>query len=191
MIKLLKKLFICCISIVTLVTITACSSQSSVKINGENIGEYLPDILENEKKIENIFIGSGLPTVPNVAFKPDSKGQCFVEVNDKDFDTISKLKEQTEKVFTASYAKENFYKFAFDENYARYKEVDGKLCIDIGLGGALDREWVPSSFKFISENNTNLTITVEYMNYNSMKKAEIIFLKSDGKLLIDKLSNDI
>lgn len=187
----LKKLLICCVSLLIIIALTSCSNSSSTKTNKENIDEYLPDILANEKKIENIFIGSGLPTLPDVAFEPDSKGQCFVEVTDKDFDTISKLKQQTESVFTQSYANDNFYRFSFDENYARYKEIDGKLCIDIGLGGALDREWEPSSFKVISEDDTTITITVDYMNYNSMKKAEIVFLKSNGKLLIDKLSNDI
>ena len=186
MIKKTKNIISLWLVAITVFSMTACINNKNEEINSKNIEKYLPQILENQIKIENIYRGIGLLT-KDAQYVADSNGQCFVEVTEKDFATMAMLKEQTEKVYTKEYAEENFYKFAFDKNYARYKEVDGKLCSDIGIGGALDRQWSPETFKVISEDDNTITISVEYMNYNSVFLANIIFLKSDGKLIIDKL----
>lgn len=177
---------LCFIAAIWMLLLVGCSKQyqQSQEITGVNLEDYLTEILENEIKFENIYFGSGLPTEPNAEYIPDEKGQCFVPVTDPDFPTEQALKEATEKVFTAAYAEEAFYEGAFGD-YPRYREVDGKLCADIGLGGALDRQWDPSSYEVVSEDDETLVITVDYMNYDTVRTAQITFSKGDGALLID------
>ena len=172
-----------CILAAAVLLLTGCGSRTG-GITGENLEEYLPEILENEVKFRNIYLGGGLPTQPNAEYVPDEKGQCFVPVTDSDFPTVQALKEATEKVFTAAYAEKTFYEGAFGE-YARYRDVDGRLCEDIGQGGGLDRQWDPSSCQIVSEDDASLVITAEYMNYDAIRTAQITFSKVDGALLID------
>lgn len=113
------------------------SDEEMVKEVHENIGA----ILEKERRIEDIFMGAGLATAPNAPYEPDENGQCFVPVTDEEINTLQALRDLTEEVFTPEYAQQQFYQTAFEGSYPRYREKDGKLCIDIGVGGALDKEW--------------------------------------------------
>ena len=173
--------------LVAAVSLTGCGQKKNT-VTGEDLPDLLPDLLEQEVFIENVYRGGGLPTTPNAPYVPDENGQCFVEVTDPDYPTLQALKEATEQVFTAEYAQANFYADFLDGPYARYKEVDGKLCEDVGQGGGLDRQWDSTSCQVLEETEEKIVATVEYLNYGSVRTAEITFLKTEGGLRIDAMA---
>lgn len=159
------------------------SDEEMVKEVHENIGA----ILEKERRIEDIFMGAGLATAPNAPYEPDENGQCFVPVTDEEINTLQALRDLTEEVFTPEYAQQQFYKTAFEGSYPRYREEDGKLCIDIGVGGALDKEWAPDTLDIVKGEGNRITVTVDYMNYQSLRRSQIQFVKTEEGLRIDAM----
>ncbi len=149
----------------------------------ENIGA----ILEKERRIEDIFMGAGLATAPNAPYEPDENGQCFVPVTDEEVNTLQALRDLTEEVFTPEYAQQQFYQGAFEGSYPRYREEDGQLCIDIGVGGALDKEWAPDTLDIVKGEGNRITVTVDYMNYQSLRRSQIQFVKTEDGLRIDAM----
>ena len=101
----------------------------------KEIDANIEEIMEKERRIEDIFMRAGLATAPNAPYEPDENGQCFVPVTDEEINTLQALRDLTEEVFTPEYAQQQFYQGAFEGTYPRYREEDGKLCIDIGVGG--------------------------------------------------------
>ena len=169
------------------VFLTGCGQEKGA-VTGADLPDLLPDLLEQEVFIENVYRGGGLPTTPNAPYVPDENGQCFVEVTDTDYPTLQALKEATEQVFTEEYAKANFYADFLDGPYARYKEVDGRLCEDVGQGGGLDRQWDSTSCQVLEETEEEIVATVEYLNYGSVRTAEITFRKTEDGLRIDAIA---
>ena len=112
-----------------------------------------------------------------------SGGEAITGENLEDY--LPELLEQ--EVFTAEYAQENFYLWAFEGDTPRYKDVDGQLCMDIGQGGGLDKQWDPESFAVISEDDTAIDITVEYLNYGSVRTAALTLVKTEDGLRIDAM----
>lgn len=159
------------------------SDEEMVKEVHENIGV----ILEKERRIEDIFMGAGLATAPNAPYEPDENGQCFVPVTDEEINTLQALRDLTEEVFTPEYAQQQFYQTAFEGSYPRYREEDGKLCIDIGVGGALDKEWAPDTLDIEKGEENWITVTVDYMNYQSLRRSQIQFVKTEEGLRIDAM----
>lgn len=171
--------------LLTAVLLAGCSGGEA--ITGENLEDYLPELLEQEVFFEGVYRGGGLPTTPNAPYEPDENYQCFVAVTDENYPTAEALKAATEEVFTAEYAQENFYLWAFEGDTPRYKDVDGQLCMDIGQGGGLDKQWDPESFAVISEDDTAIDITVEYLNYGSVRTAALTLVKTEDGLRIDAM----
>ncbi len=159
------------------------SDEEMVKEVHENIGA----ILEKERRIEDIFMGAGLATAPNAPYEPDENGQCFVPVTDEEINTLQALRDLTEEVFTPEYAQQQFYQGAFEGTYPRYREEDGKLCIDIGVGGALDKQWAPDTLDIVKGEGNRITVTVDYMNYQSLRRSQIQFVKTEEGLRIDAM----
>lgn len=162
--------------------LTGCSSRNAV--TGENLQDDLPELLEQEVFFENVYRGGGLPTVPNAPYVPDENYQCYVPVTDENYPTVAALKEATEKVFTKEYAEENFYVWGFEADSARYRDVDGQLCMDIGQGGGLDKQWDSDSCEVVSEDEDTIVVTVDYLNYDSIRTAEITLAKTEDGLRI-------
>lgn len=177
------------LSVVLIAAVSGCGDQNPAEITGETLDQHIEEILTEEKQIEDVFRGAGLPTSPNAEYIPDENNQCFVPVTDEAWDMVEELKEKTECIFTAEYAQENFYAEAFHEDYARYKEIDGKLCIDIGIGGALDKEWNLGSMEVLEETQQSITATVDYKNYDSVRTAVIVFEKTEQGLRINEMSD--
>lgn len=150
--------------------------------------EGLPALLEQEVFFENVYRGGGLPTVPNAPYVPDENYQCYVPVTDENYPTVAALKEATEKVFTKEYAEENFYVWGFEEEFARYRDVDGQLCMDIGQGGGLDKQWDSDSCEVVSEDEETIVVTVDYLNYDSIRTAELTLVKTEDGLRIDGMT---
>lgn len=155
--------------------LAGCGSKNA----GEKLEDVLPGLLEQEVFFENIYRGGGLPTTPNAPYEPDENYQCFVSVTDENYPTAEDLKAATEQVFTAEYAQENFYAWAFEGDTPRYKDVDGKLCMDIGQGGGLDKTWDTESWEIVSEDEETVVVTAEYLNYGSVRTATITLCKTD------------
>lgn len=150
----------------------------------ENLEERVPELLEQEVLFEGIYRGGGLPTVPNAPYEPDEHYQCFVPVTDENYPSVEALKAATEEVFTAEYAQENFYLWAFEGDAPRYKDMDGRLCMDIGQGGGLDKTWDTASWEILSEDEETVEITADYLNYGSVRTAELTLVKTEEGLRI-------
>lgn len=154
----------------------------------EDLAKSLPALLEQEVFFENVYRGGGLPTTPNAPYEPDENYQCFVPVTDENYPTVEALKAATEQVFTAEYAQENFYLWAFEGDAPRYKDVDGRLCMDIGQGGGLDKQWDTDSWEVLSEDGETVEITAEYLNYGSVRTAELTLVKTEEGLRIGAMA---
>lgn len=165
--------------------LSGCSKTSTEE---ETLSEVLPTLLEQEVFFEGVYRGAGLPTTPNAPYVPDDNYQCFVPVTDENYPTVEALKEATEQVFTKEYAEANFYVWGFEEDTARYRNVDGQLCMDIGQGGGLDKQWDLDSFEVVSEDEETIVITVDYLNYDSIRTAEITLAKTEDGLRISDMA---
>ena len=108
-------------------------------------------------------------------------------VTDEEINTLQALRDLTEEVFTPEYAQQQFYQGAFEGTYPRYREEDGKLCIDIGVGGALDKQWAPDTLDIVKGEGNRITVTVDYMNYQSLRRSQIQFVKTEEGLRIDAM----
>ena len=203
----MKKIWIAMLMLLTLVLWTGCQRQETAEekpqqgIKQEEQEEEMPSdeemvkevhenigaILEKERRIEDIFMGAGLATAPNAPYEPDENGQCFVPVTDEEINTLQALRDLTEEVFTPEYAQQQFYQTAFEGSYPRYREKDGKLCIDIGVGGALDKEWDPDTLDIVKGEGHRITVTGDYMNYQSLRRSQIQFVKTEEGLRIDAM----
>lgn len=203
----MKKICLTLCMLLTLVLWTGCKRQEAAEekpqqgIKQEEQEEKVPsdvelvkeidanieEIMEKERRIEDIFMGAGLATAPNAPYEPDENGQCFVPVTDGKINTLQALRDLTEEVFTPEYAQQQFYQGAFEGTYPRYREEDGKLCIDIGVGGALDKQWAPDTLDILKIDGNRMTVTVDYMNYQSLRRSQIQFVKTEEGLRIDAM----
>ena len=171
--------------LLTALLLSGCGTEAKEE---ENLSDVLPTLLEQEVFFEGVYRGAGLPTTPNAPYVPDENYQCFVPVTDENYPTVEALKDATEQVFTEEYAQENFYVWGFDEDMPRYRDVDGQLCMDIGQGGGLDKQWDPESFEVVSEDEETIVITVDYLNYDSIRTAELTLVKTEDGLRIDGMA---
>ena len=163
--------------------LSGCGGKGAVDLE-----EQVPALLEQEVLFEGIYRGGGLPTTPNAPYEPDEHYQCFVPVTDENYPTVEALKAATEEVFTAEYAQENFYLWAFEGDTPRYKDVDGQLCMDIGQGGGLDKTWDTASWEVLSEDEETVEITADYLNYGSVRTAQLTLTKTEAGLRIASMA---
>ena len=55
------------------------------------------------------------------------------------------------------------------------------------MGGALDKEWAPDTLDIVKGEGNRITVTVDYMNYQSLRRSQIQFVKTDEGLRIDAM----
>ncbi len=149
----------------------------------------IASVMGNESDIENIWQGGGLP-VGEGEYVPDENYQCFVPVTDERFSDVAALKTYTERVFTPEYAQERFYVYGLDAvPGARYKDVDGKLCEDIGQGGGLSQDWNLSTIVIVDETDEGCVAEIDYINYDTTYTSVITFVKTADGLRINAMED--
>ena len=55
------------------------------------------------------------------------------------------------------------------------------------MGGALDKEWAPDTLDIVKGEENRITVTVDYMNYQSLRRSQIQFVKTEEGLRIDAM----
>lgn len=149
----------------------------------------IASVMGNESDIESIWQGGGLP-VGEGEYVPDENYQCFVPVTDERFSDVASLKTYTERVFTQEYAQERFYAYGLDAvPGARYKDVDGKLCEDIGQGGGLSQDWNLSTIVIVDETDEGCVAEIDYINYDTTYTSVITFVKTAEGLRISAMED--
>lgn len=163
------------------------SSSSDESSSAINLTEIMPELMERELEIENIYNGIGLDGDLSKSNPPDENGHQFVPVKSDKYKTILDIKNATESVFTENYAESELYEYAFEAEYRRYKEENNQLFVDMGIGGAVNCKWEPSTMKILEENGTTYVIEMNYINYDQVRTAKITLVKNGDTVLIDKL----
>jgi len=117
---------------------------------------------------------------------PDENGFRYAAI--KDFNSISAMKEETEKYFTADYCEKNFYKIALNGDIPFFKDEDGVLKINVDAQSAGENTWNLTAIEILSNDGTTAKISVPYTDiYDSRKRAEFtLVLCDDGNVKINE-----
>lgn len=133
------------ISAVIVLTVSVCFAGCSkpLEISDADAERILKDIVPKSYEINDIFFGEGLKAVDE-AYTEEHTGTAYYPVRDDcGYSSISEIKYAAEEVYSGNYLKE-VYVAAFegmnssgedggvDSSYsARYKEIDGKLNVNV------------------------------------------------------------
>lgn len=141
----------------------------------------LEELMPKSDEIRDIYSGGGLQADTESPLpEPDENGQQFVPVLDSRFRSLQDLTDYTESVYTREYAQENFYQYALEGPYIRYKEVDGVLCIDLNQGGGGGLQWNTATAEIASRDGNSLTVSMQCMDYYDGKYSGTVTLRDDG-----------
>jgi len=164
------------------------SAAESASEDEASLKKEITALMEKEVGIEDIWSGMGV-SVGDASYVADANGQCFVPVTDKTYPDVASLKSATESVFTAEYAQEQFYQYALEGQYIRYKDIDGKLCEDISQGGAVNRDWNTASLVITGSDGNGCTAEMNYINYDSTYTSVLTFAKTADGLRISGMQD--
>ncbi len=163
----------------------ASSQESAPALTAEQIAQMIDEKLPPAREITNIFNGTGLeheePADP--AGQTDENGQCFVPVTEEAYQSVQDITQATEAVFTKACAQQYFYQYALQGQYARYKDVDGKLYIDINQGGTNNGfNWLTGTLSIVEQDENKIIVKCEYVsNYGDKGEGELTLEKEDGE----------
>ncbi len=185
----MKRIFLLISVIVFTLTIAGCGSdgtEKTVSFSEDAIRSELERLLPLSEEIAAIFRGN--IEIEDAEYKPDENGQCFVPVTDSRFKTTDDLKVFTEEVFTKEYAEEMFYKYGFEGDYVKFRDIDGKLNMDISSDGGGGNEYFISTMKLVSDTDDTIVVTLDSQNiYGDKGVSTVTLKKSGGKLFINNI----
>ncbi|MDD2956603.1 MAG: DL-endopeptidase inhibitor IseA family protein [Oscillospiraceae bacterium] len=149
-------------------------------ITEEAVQALLSELMPKSDEISGFYRGVGLDA--EIAEEdlplPDENGQQFVPVTDSRFPSVADLVAYTETVYTEEYAQENFYQYALEGAYIRYKDIDGVLCIDLSQGGGGGYQWDTSTAAIFSQDGDTLTVSMDCVDYYDGKYEGTVTLKN-------------
>lgn len=152
---------------------------------------------DNLKQVMTQFLPSASNAYKNIKFggykaKEDDKDitiykDCrYAPVADQNFNSIEKIKQETEKYYTKNFIKSEKLYSVFSGDYPIYKDFDGTLKVNIDGGGYGGYTYTPSSAKIISSQNDTCVISVDCIdNYETSHTATLTLKKEDGAYKID------
>lgn len=118
-----------------------------LKISEDEALTVLQDLVPKSYEINVVFFGDGLAAVDEAYEEEHSSTSYFEVAEGYNYDSIEDIKEEAEKVYSSHYL-EDVYVFAFEGDYSetsdgmtdltvspRYKEISGKLMVDVSVKG--------------------------------------------------------
>lgn len=149
------------------------------KMSAEELKTLLEDLMPKSDEIHGIYSGGGLQTDAEADLPaPDENEQQFVPVTDDRFHSVQDLTEYTESVYTKEYAQENFYQYALEGPYIRYREQGGELWMDLAQGGGGGWIWNIATAEISSQEGDFLVVSMECMDYYDGKYDGAVTLKN-------------
>lgn len=173
-------------AIIFTLTLCSCGEKKTTELNESNVKSVMADFLPGASKAYHNILFGGYKADDNLTDTKNYNDCDYAKVADSDFDTIDKVKAETEKYFTKNYADKNLYSKAFDSEYPIYKEFDGKLYVNIDGGGDGGYDYSADSSTLKSADNGKYTVTVDCIdNYETAYTATLEFVIEDGSIKID------
>lgn len=150
------------------------SSISSGTLTVPQAQEILTQLIPLAKEVEGIIYGSNLPYSETDFI--DVGQERYYAVTDQNYQNIADIKAAVESVYTPSYAEERFYPTAFETDYPRYREQNGKLYVSPGgIGGGTT--WNLDTLTIVSSTATEAVLQVEGENYGEVLPYSITIQK--------------
>lgn len=202
-----KKIIVTITAVAAIVTsLCACSDEqtSSVGSNGsvgattsveENasmqtlVDSQMDNLVEQSERFYTIYLRCKAETeeYDYLLLVEDGNGFRYAPV--KEFSSLSELKTETEKYFTAEGAEKLFYKTALEGVVPYYKEDEnGKLVVIADYMSAGENKWVSGSAKITEEKDNTATVNVKYTDiYDLSKSADFSVINDNGTLKITNI----
>lgn len=118
-----------------------------LKISEEEALSVLKDLVPKSYEINVIFFGEGLLAVDEAYEEEHSSTSYFEVAEGYNYDSIEDIKKEAEKIYSSNYL-EDVYVSAFEGDYSetsdgktdltvspRYKDIGGKLMVDVSVKG--------------------------------------------------------
>ncbi len=118
-----------------------------LKISEEEALSVLKDLVPKSYEINVIFFGEGLLAVDEAYEEEHSSTSYFEVAEGYNYDSIEDIKKESEKIYSLHYL-EDVYVSAFEGDYSetsdgktdltvspRYKDIGGKLMVDVSVKG--------------------------------------------------------
>lgn len=147
----------------------------------------LEDLIPRGREITGWYSGAGLAADEDAEPLDTANDRKFVPVRDDAIQSVEDLKRATEEVFTAERARSDFYQYALEGEYARYKEIDGVLCIDLNQGGANSGyNWQTDTLKLVSQTADTIVTEMDYQsNYGETGVEQLTLKRTENGWRID------
>lgn len=121
------------------------------------------------------------------ALAAQDNGCKYAEVNER-FKTVDELKAAAQEYYSSAYLEANLYT-CFEGPYELYREIDGRLCLNVDAGGGGGYVYLSDTARLVSSDAQTATVTVDcFDNYNSEYTAEVTLKAIDGSWVIDALT---
>lgn len=119
---------------------------------------------------------------------PVQDNDCKYAEVDEEFKTVAQLKEAAQEYFSPEYLEANLYT-CFEGPYELYRDIDGKLCLNVDAGGGGGYTYIADTAKLISGSAPTAEITVDCVdNYDGQYTARATLKAINGKWVIDTLT---
>ena len=154
------------------------------KITVDEIKAELPQLIEPSKMLNEIYLGKGYPESKDVSAKEIS-GYYYCDTSLYGFNSISEIKDATEKIFTPEYANV-LYQAAFDGlsteqavESARYIESDAGLMqkVNDDVYDLPSREFDYDSVEIVKGGRERVTISIASKANGKNEVIEMIVVR--------------
>lgn len=157
---------------------SASSSSSDGELSVQEVASLLEDMIPRGREITGWFSGVGLDADQEAEPLDTANGRKFVPVKADGIQSVEDLKRATEEIFTRERAQNDFYQYALEGEYARYKEIDGVLCIDLNQGGAnAGYNWQIDTLQIVSQTADAIVVEMDYQSSYGETGADRLTLK--------------
>lgn len=158
---------------------SAQSASSAKELSAQEVAALLEEMIPKGKEITGWYSGVGLEANQDAQPLDTANDRKFVPVTSKDIQSVEALKKATEEIFTGERAQNDFYQYALEGEYARYKEIDGVLCIDLNQGGAnAGYNWQTDTLKIVSQTADTIVVEMDYQSTYGETGSEQLTLKN-------------
>ncbi len=109
----------------------------------------------------------------------EPNGFRYSPVSEK-YQTLDELKGDAEKTFTLQYLENNFY-VNLNDDYAYFKDIDGRLYKNIDAVSEGENTWYPEQTEILEQSTDGFTAKVPYTDlYDTQRSAKLEVIK-DGE----------
>lgn len=166
------------------------TTTAEVKLTGDELKAHLAAMLPDIEKAR-VTLLYGLTTDGVNATEIDEIGNIYQKVVSDKFKTVDDVKAFAHKYYTDNYISTEF-KNVFEGESMAYKDIDGVLCMNTGIGAVGAYEWNSDEATLVSDTDIEVTLSCPYINdYGNPGTGELTFTKVENNWKVDNISYKI